>query len=167
MSTKRILLYALLLALLVGAILLLLGKWQPTANPAPLSQGHAALECSECHVGVNDSQATLTATCMSCHEGVLGERRAHSPAYLEIVGRRDFPWHTRPDGCLDCHNGHVRAGETYGSAMPTDQCTLCHADIVKEDNYHLGLGFDTCMSCHQYHRRTLRPPAPRKVAPEY
>lgn len=160
-SSGRILFYGLLLALLAGVVLLLLGKWQSAANPAPLSSGHANLECSECHLAVNSGQATLEASCLACHDDVLGERRAHSPEYLEIVGRRDFPWHTRPDGCLDCHNGHVRAGDSFSSAMPNDHCTLCHASIVKEHDYHLGLDFDTCASCHQYHGRTLRPPRRR------
>jgi len=144
---------------------MLIGKWQPTANPASLSRGHATLECGECHLGVNSTQATLNTSCRGCHDKVLGERRAHSPAYLEIVGRRDFPWHIRPDGCVDCHNGHVRVGDNFASAMPTDYCMLCHADLVKEDDYHLGLDFDTCVSCHQYHRRTMRPPKPRQAVP--
>ncbi len=166
-STRRILLYTLLLALLVGAALLLTGKWQPAANPAPLTQGHATLECSECHLGVNTSETALTTRCMDCHDKVLTERSAHSPTYLDIVGRRDFPWHVQPDGCLDCHNGHVRAGDNFASATPTDHCMLCHADLVEEDDYHLGLGFDTCVTCHQYHRRTLRPPKPRQRIPEH
>ncbi|MDN6320535.1 MAG: cytochrome c3 family protein [Marinobacter sp.] len=165
--TTRILLYSLMLAVCLGAILLMTGKWQPIANPAPLSQGHATVECDECHLGVNSSQAPLNASCRGCHDNVLGERRAHSTAYLDVVGRRDFPRHIQPDGCLDCHNGHVRAGDNFASAMPTDQCRLCHADLVKKDDYHQGLDFSTCVSCHQYHRRTLRPPMPRQAAPEY
>lgn len=163
--TKRILLYALLLALFFGAFLLLIGKWQSAANPASLSQGHATLQCDECHEGVVDTKPALNARCHDCHDDVLDKRRAHSPAYLEIVGRRDFPWHVQPDGCLACHNSHVRAGDNFASAMPVDHCALCHANLVKEDDYHLGLDFDTCVSCHQYHRRTLRPPKTRQAAP--
>lgn len=161
MSTRHILLCTLLLALFFGVFLLMIGKWQAAAKPTPLSSGHAALECAECHGGINSSQTVLSFGCRDCHEKVLGERRAHSTAYLDIVGRRDFPWHIRPDGCLDCHNGHVRAGDKFASAMPVDHCMLCHAALVKEDEYHQGLDFNTCVSCHQYHRRTLRPPTPR------
>nr|WP_298249324.1 cytochrome c3 family protein [uncultured Halomonas sp.] len=154
-SSQRLLLISLLLALLVGAALLLLGQWQRAASPAPLSRGHLDLECADCHLSINSSQATLTASCQSCHDEVLGEHRAHSPAYLSAVGRRASPWHTRPDGCLDCHNGHIRAGDGFASALPTDQCALCHASIVTDHDYHLGLDFNSCASCHQYHDRVI------------
>lgn len=148
-------------ALLFMVALLLVGKWEPAANPAPLSPGHKGLECSECHGAPTDIHVSMNAMCEGCHASVLDERRAHSTAYLDIVGRRNFPWHVRPDACLDCHNGHVRSGDGLNSAIPADHCMLCHADLVIEEGYHEGLGFDTCVSCHQYHGKTLRSPRSR------
>ncbi|MBF7054598.1 cytochrome c3 family protein [Halomonas sp. KAO] len=159
-SSQRLLFIGLLLALLAGAALLMLGQWQHAASPAPLSRGHAGLECADCHLDINSSQATLSIGCQGCHEEVLGEQRAHSPEYLSVVGRGDSPWHTRPDGCLDCHNGHVRAGDGFASALPADQCTLCHAGIITEHDYHLGLDFNSCASCHRYHDRVISRPRP-------
>lgn len=149
------------LALLLMAALLLVGEWEPAASPAPLSAGHKGLECSECHDDASGPRASMNAMCEECHASVLDERRAHSTAYLDIVGRRNFPWHLQPDACLDCHNGHVQPGDGFNSAMPADHCTLCHAGLVVEDGYHEGLGFDTCISCHQYHGKTLRAPRSR------
>lgn len=159
--SRYILIASLGLALLLLAGLLLIGEWELAASPASLSPGHKGLECSECHDDTPDIRASMSAMCEGCHASVIDERRAHSTAYLDIVGRRNFPWHVQPGDCLNCHNGHVRSGDGFNSAMPADHCMLCHVDLVLEDGYHEGLGFDTCISCHQYHARTLRSPRSR------
>lgn len=157
------------LGLLAIVALVLAGIWQRIGSPGPMSDGHADLACDECHVDTNTGVERMDGVCLDCHRDTMGTaRNAHSPAYFEIVGQRETPWHLDPSACVDCHHGHQRETDTSAmTAMPHDYCVVCHADVqerVRAPEFasdHRRFNFSSCQSCHRFHERTLFKPEPR------
>jgi hypothetical protein len=158
------------LSLLAIAALVLAGIWRQVGSPGPMSKGHADLACDECHVDTNTGRDKMDAACLDCHRDTMGAaRNAHSPAYFEIVGGRETPWHLDPSTCVDCHHGHQRETDTSAlSFMPHGYCVACHADVQERVTApefvsdHGNFDFSSCQGCHRFHERTLFKPEPRE-----
>jgi hypothetical protein len=104
----------------------------------PLTEGHAALRCRDCHERVYSGTST---DCFACHEADY--RRALDPDH--VTGR--FPM-----DCRLCHTAaswvpssfnHDRTSFPLTGAHRAAACTACHAD-----NRYAGTPAD-CWSCHQ------------------
>jgi hypothetical protein len=109
----------------------------------PLTNGHANLQCTQCHVGGNYTNAPTT--CYGCH----------SKDYSSTATISGVPNHVTanfPQDCTLCHNTSSWLNATFDhnttkfsltGAHVTVPCATCHTD-----NY-AGTLPTTCYGCHQ------------------
>lgn len=174
-NLRIVLLFAIMATAAAVILLLTLGAWQWVGSPGPMSAGHADLACKDCHVDFDTSDPKMNSVCLDCHQEEVGAaRNAHSPAYFDIVGRRETPWYVATSACLDCHRGHQRKTDPNVTAfIPGGYCVACHSDVqerVRGREFvtsHESFGFASCQGCHQFHERTLFPPHPRQTGSDH
>ncbi len=145
------LLFSVAIALIGSGIL-----WQGTDKtvflPGLTSNGHYQIEirCDECHtpfMGVKQD------ACMNCHKEELEiALNSHPRKKFTNPGNADLLEKLRADLCITCHQEHV-PDQTHemGVTLPMDYCFFCHETIGEERPTHEGLGFDTCLNCHNFH----------------
>ena len=143
----------------------------------PMTPGHEALACADCHeiaagtarqqiqanlshrLGSRDQPTDFlhgpvtTATCESCHDL---QSAVHAPFLFLEPRYQPVRESLGPDECLSCHVEHDGARVSLGG---TGFCESCHAPLVLKDDpldvSHAELTetgqWDTCMGCHDYH----------------
>jgi hypothetical protein len=140
----------------------------------PLTGGHAATACAECHKpGLSESAAVASParyhfdsqTCASCHEDPhradsAGESRPGCEVCHNVRSWKEtavFDHATtsyglegahRAVGCLECHRPVIGSGprKIVFHGAPTD-CIGCHADIHGEQFPRATAGTG-CLDCH-------------------
>ncbi|MEI7981281.1 MAG: hypothetical protein WCI71_06480 [Bacteroidota bacterium] len=136
----------------------------------PLTEGHANVSCTQCHVNGNYSNtsrecvschlqnynsttnpnhiaASIPSTCGDCHTTTPGwkpaEYRIHDAQYFPVYsGKHVGTW----SSCADCHSNP--------SSFKTFSCIDCHAhNLTDMNNGHTGVGGYTyvSMACYQCH----------------
>ncbi len=145
-----------LLLSLVATYLLAMNAWQGADKtmflPGQTTVGHYQIElkCDACHtpfMGVKQD------ACLECHKAELDlVNDSHPAKKFTNPGNAHLLEHMDAHQCLTCHKEHVpKQTHAMGVTVPTDYCFYCHEDIGKERPTHEGLGFDTCLDCHNFH----------------
>jgi hypothetical protein len=127
--------------------------WQPATfnhsnTPFPLTGGHVAVVCAQCHV--NNVYAGLTHDCYTCHTAQFTSATTPVP-------------HTGfPTACASCHTtnpgwgpstfNHNSSTFPLTGAHPAVACVQCHVN-----NVYVGLPI-TCYGCHQQQFTTANAP---------
>jgi len=123
----------------------------------PLAGGHAALDCTQCHVG--GVFTGLSSDCYSCHSANYQAAPAHVASnyshdctqchsisgWLPAVFDHAFFALTGGHAGLDCSRCHV--GGVYTGLSP--DCYSCHSANYQSAPDHVAMAFPhDCMQCH-------------------
>ncbi len=123
-------------------------------QPVPFSHNlhidEVDLECTDCHLRVEDHQrATLPAleVCQDCHSEELTETALEEQLLAYTTSDQAIPWrriYTVPDHVYFSHRRHVTSGNL--------DCQLCHgavAEMTEPAKYPVvEVTMDNCMECH-------------------
>jgi len=132
-----------------------------TGSPLPHLQawstnGHAGVECQECHTTSLGAGLTLFWQSLSLKKNVVPHGKESSKACLGCHEKQPAVWrliaetqgHRTHRGvkdvdCLSCH-----AKNTHAKQAPEDTCVPCH----KDERLHkpTTLAAETCLSCHSF-----------------
>jgi hypothetical protein len=109
----------------------------------PLTNGHANLQCTQCHTG--GSYASAPTTCYGCHQ----------PDYNKTATIAGVPNHVGlnfPQDCTVCHNTSSWLNAKFDHSATTFPLTGAHVNVpcatCHTDNYK-GTLPTTCIGCHQ------------------
>ena len=128
--------------------------------PGKMSDGHYQIEmkCDACHGESFSGSEAIQDSCVRCHGAELKsvddshpKSKFTDPRNADVVEKLDARF------CVTCHMEHKPSvTDKMGVTVPVDVCELCHEDIGKDRESHVGLGFDGCLSsgCHNYHDNT-------------
>lgn len=108
------------------------------------------LDCTDCHLGVEDKiNATIPTIeiCSSCHEDMNGESEAEAQVVEAVSNEDEIPWqriYVLPDHVFFSHRRHVKSGKI--------SCKVCHGEV---ENLHspprkqiVPITMGRCMKCH-------------------
>ena len=108
------------------------------------------LDCTDCHIGVEDYiNATIPTIeiCADCHEEMKGESKAEEGVVEAVSNGDEIPWqriYVLPDHVFFSHRRHVNSGKI--------SCKLCHGDVGNlhspPKNQIIPISMDYCMKCH-------------------
>jgi Zn finger protein HypA/HybF involved in hydrogenase expression len=130
---------------------------QPIAYNHKIHVEEAELECTDCHVYVEElASATIPSIeiCQDCHgDEPISESPEEEKLLQYIEEEREIPWkriYEVPDHVYFSHRRHVVIGEL--------ECRECHGNMPEltapAPNQFLRLTMDNCMDCHKQHKVT-------------
>lgn len=115
------------------------------SNPRFMASPHgkASLDCTTCHsVHEENTKASPTKSCYSCHEDVFSEFQLNERHRLQ-EGILD---------CASCHNPHEPATRERLGGFKHQSCLKCHTDKGGPYLYEHGASrIEGCSSCHEVH----------------
>ncbi len=107
-------------------------------NNFPLTEGHAVLDCSQCHTGTDYSN--ISAECYACHQTDFNA--TINPSHLRAdLSTNCLECHTTQPGWKPAQFDHSFFSLTQGHALK--DCNQCH-DVGNYSNVST-----ECFSCHQ------------------
>lgn len=129
----------------------------------PLTNGHANLQCTQCHTGGN--YATAPTTCYGCHAKDYNNTAT-------IAGVPNHVTANFPQDCTLCHSTSTWLNATFNHNNTTFPLTGAHVNVpcatCHTDNY-AGTLPTTCFGCHQkdYNNTATIPGVPNHVTAGY
>ncbi len=150
-----------LLDLLGAGIILMFqsGCEAPEAVNQPIAYNHSihvndiGLDCTECHISVeNRARATLPtiAICEACHSEISGDTEAESFVVAAVENNEEILWnrvYELPDHVFFSHRRHTSLGKI--------ECVQCHGNIQDFETpplvSQITLTMEFCMDCHEEH----------------
>ncbi|MEE9117674.1 MAG: cytochrome c3 family protein [Calditrichia bacterium] len=124
---------------------------QPVASNHSIHVNEGGMECTECHIGVeNRARATLPTIqiCEDCHSEMNGETEAEAFVVAAVENGEEIIWnriYKLPDHVYFSHRRHISLGKI--------ECTQCHGDIQDFETPPLTpqveLTMEFCMDCHE------------------
>ncbi len=124
---------------------------QPVAYNHSIHVNDVGMECTECHIGVeNRARATLPTIqiCEDCHSEMNGETEAEAFVVAAVENSEEIIWnriYKLPDHVYFSHRRHISLGKI--------ECTQCHGDVQDFETPPLTpqveLTMEFCMDCHE------------------
>ncbi len=128
-------------------------------SPGDLSDGHYqfAERCDLCHRPAGE---TLQDACVDCHQSGLDHARdTHAPGLFTNVHADELA-RIEARQCITCHTEHQPEITDRNSVSVSPRfCRECHGRIIHTSASHVGLTFDLCLGCHNYHDNRVQDPA--------
>jgi DmsE family decaheme c-type cytochrome len=116
-------------------------RFESWSMSAHRSNGVSCTDCHTAHAAHGTPRASVTETCLSCHNEVraAGYMPSHHPV---AEGKMT---------CVDCHDPHGGDGEFAQDGNVREMCFTCHAGYEGPFIYDHAPAAENCLICHSPH----------------